>query len=256
MDNDRVRITHPEVTDKKITGIIQARMGSSRLPEKMNLDLHGFPLITWVLRRVRQSELIGEFVLATSSDPANDYLANQANEFGIKVFRGSEVNVLSRFTLVAQQFGSDIIVRICADNPLIDSREIDRLITFFVQNQPDYAFNHIPGMGNNYVNGVGAEVLSIATLLKLQKKSYSKDQLEHVTKYLWDYQNEFNIRTIDAPLYYAYPNLKFDIDSEEDMIKIGSLLNKKYGNRIIVPEKVDVKNLIKVYLRTKYEHNK
>jgi len=111
--------------------IIQARMGSSRLPGKMMMELAGTPIIEWVVRRVQGAALLDDIIVATSDADIDDGLALIAKNLGVQVFRGSEANVLDRFIKAAEYCEADTIVRICADNPLIDPGEIDRLIKFY-----------------------------------------------------------------------------------------------------------------------------
>jgi len=219
-------------------------MGSSRFPEKMSADLEGFPIIDWVLRRSKTSNLIDKFILATSTKIEDDFLVKKANEHLIGSYQGSEHNVLSRFVEVANAEHADIIVRICADNPLICGSEIDRVISKFLKEIPDYAFNHIPAMDNNYVDGVGAEVLSYNTLIKIADNAKDNSQFEHVTKYIWDNPDEFNIRTIQAPIELSFPKVSLDIDTKQDFLFLNNLLTGfKDWN---VPEDVCIQDLLKI----------
>ena len=106
-------------------------MGSTRLPNKMSLNLDGYPIIEWVISRIKQSKLIDKFVLATSLSKENDYLIEISKKYQIESYRGSENNVLSRFVDISTKEKADFIVRICADNPFVDPNEIDRLIKFY-----------------------------------------------------------------------------------------------------------------------------
>ena len=160
-----------EIEKYKIIGIIQARMGSKRLPKKMSYYLGDYPIIDWVIQRSKKSKLIQKCVLATSTRTENDYLVERANKYSIDNYRGSEDNVLSRFVEIVNKENADVIVRICADNPFIDPDEIDRLLDNFLIYKPDYAFNHIPAMGNNYADGFGAEIFSSKVLNIISKKS-------------------------------------------------------------------------------------
>lgn len=230
--------------NNRIIAIIQARMGSTRFPDKMAAKLGGFPIIDWVIRRSLNSKYIDKLILATSINCENDYLIDRANKHGITSFRGSENNVLSRFSSIAKKENADIVVRICADNPFICGSEIDRIIKIYLENKPDYAFNHIPAIGNNYVDGVGAEVFSSDLLYKIAQNVETNDQIEHVTKYIWDHDTEFKIETIQAPSYLAFPNVKLDIDEELDLIKLENLLSESKQDWHS-PEDLKVENILK-----------
>ena len=142
-------------------------------------------------------------------------------------------------------FKADSIVRVCCDNPLIAPEEIDRLIEFFekilrTENNIDdqlYAFNFASKMGNGYPDGFGAEILSRILLEKLANLDHELASREHVTKYIWDHPDQFMIRTFSAPKEIAYPSVKLDVDSQEDLNKMRSLcvgLNKESSAQEII----------------------
>src|SRR5438105_2803909 len=189
----------------KIVGLIQARIGSKRFPRKILENLAGPRIIEWVLHRTARAELLDQVVLVTPSSAENDILSEIAGQFSIPTLRGSEDDVLSRFIRAADQFGADHVVRICADNPFIASEEIDRLIRFYLQRLPDYAFNHIPRMENLYPDGLGAEILSSALLRRIAAATTEPRHREHVTIYLWDHRDNFHIETFHAPAEIAFP---------------------------------------------------
>ncbi len=123
----------------KTVALIQARLGSSRLPCKMMLSLHGLPVIDWVVHRVRRATLVDEVVVATSTQPENDILEHHLSRQGVAVFRGPEDDVLERFRLAGAAYGAEQVVRVCADNPLIWGGAIDDLIRFWRAEGCDYA---------------------------------------------------------------------------------------------------------------------
>jgi spore coat polysaccharide biosynthesis protein SpsF len=224
---------------KEIILIVQARMGSTRLPGKMLLDLCGKPLVQRVLERVRNSKLVDKFILAVPDTKENDKLADFADENNFYLFKGSEEDVLDRFYRAVTSFNNpdadSLIVRVCADNPFVDPGEIDRAIDFFTHNNFDYVFNNIPALGNNYPNGLGAEVFGFGILKKVWEKAKSPSHREHVTKYIWDNEKEFNIGTLKAPSSIAYPKIRIDIDTQQDLEKVRLIyerLIKKSKDRI------------------------
>ena len=204
----------------KVVGIIQARMGSKRLPEKSMRTLCGKPLLYYVIHRVKMAETLDTVVLATSANSENDVLENLARDLDIEVYRGSEEDVLGRFVEAAQAFNSDVIVRVCADNPLIAPGEIDRIVRHHIESNVDYSFNHVPRKGNNYPDGLGAEVIDFMVLKKIANTAQSPYHREHVTTYIWENSNEFSIETMQAPPEIAGPDIKLDVDTEEDLRKI------------------------------------
>ena len=200
----------------KRLGIIQARMGSSRLLNKMLLILHGHSIIEWVIKRTTKSCLLDDLVVAIPDTPENDVLEVEILKFGAKVFRGDENDVLSRFYFAAKENNATHVVRVCADNPLIDSNEIDNLIRYYFQNSCDYAYNHIP-KNNNYPDGLGAEITSFETLKYLFEITKQTQQREHIFNYIWENTDQFSIKTFNpTSKEIQYPELKLDLDTQND----------------------------------------
>ena len=215
--------------------LVQARMGSTRFPGKMLAPLGGRPILEWVLLRASQSQLLSKVVLATTNLERDDELVRIAERVGIDVYRGSESDVLERFVLAAKKYGADPVVRICADNPFIDPREIDRLVHFFQANQCDYACNHQARLGNQYADGFGAEILSSDLLIKLGNIAVDMRHREHVTTYLWDNFDEFNLKVVFPPPGLDQPDLRFDIDTLADYEYMESLVLKGVGINMAAP---------------------
>lgn len=196
--------------------VVQARMGASRLPNKMMLWLHGYPVIEWVLRRVSQTRLASNIIFALPLGFADDVLAEYLVRQGATVYRGSEADVVGRFWGAVESLDVGQVVRVCADNPLVSASEIDRLIDFFGCGAFDYAYNHIP-RDNSYPDGLGAEIVSKDVLMRINESACIPDHREHVFNYIWDNRNEFRVGTcdpLDAAL--AHPELKLDLDTQQD----------------------------------------
>lgn len=200
--------------------IIQARMGATRMPNKMMLWLHGFPVIEWVYRRASQAKLVKQVIFALPENSNDDILENYLTRLGAQVFRGSETDVVTRYWGAARSCDVEQIVRVCADNPFVSGSEIDRLIEFFNSGGYDYAYNHIP-RGNSYPDGLGAEIVSKDVLSRIHREARCPDHREHVFNYIWANANEFRIGTcnpLDTSL--AYPELKLDLDTPQDYQKL------------------------------------
>ena len=203
----------------KIVAIVQARMGASRLPNKMMLHLNGYPIIEWIYRRVSRSKSIDALVFAISDLREDDVLSEYLESIGANVFRGSEQDVLSRVYEAAKEFQASHFVRICADNPVVCPEAIDDLIDFYFNNECDYAYNHIP-KGNKYPDGLGAEMISFELLANINEKADKESQREHALNYIWDNQEKFSIKTFDPKNNnIAKPDLKLDIDTSEDYLR-------------------------------------
>jgi len=209
----------------KTVAIIQARMGSKRFPGKMMAKLGSQPIIEWIFNRVKMSSKLDDIVLATTNLQEDAVLVNYADNYGINVYRGSELNVLKRFADAAKIYEANIIIRICADNPFIDPNEIDRLIKYYNTNSCDYAFNHQNKINSKYADGFGAEIFSVDVLKQILEKAISKENKEHVTQYIWENQETFNIEAVYAPEELSYPNLRFDVDTEDDLLLMSMLVD-------------------------------
>lgn len=219
------------LTEENVIAFVQARMGSERLPGKSLMPLGEHSLLEWVLLRVSRSRLIDKVVLATGDGPVNDSLESLAVSIGISCYRGSEYDVLDRFYQAAFVHDADIIIRVCADSPCTSADEIDRLINEYTSALEEgsdsrllYFYNNVPDRGNNYPDGLGAEVFSYSLLSRINELASLPEHREHVNQYLLDNPEEFEIRTISAPKEIAFPNLQLDIDTPADYYRMLPLM--------------------------------
>ena len=217
---------------------IQARMGSKRFPKKMIAELNGIKLIEWVIKRLKKVKKANKIILLTSKNKSDDTLLKIANKNNIDVFRGDENNVLDRFYKASKKYNVDTLVRVCADNPFIDYKEIDKLIKNFDPNSNDYAFNNLSKDIDNHPDGFGAEILRFDTLKRIYLLAKSNSQKEHVTKFIWDNQKKFKIQSIAPTKDIEFPELRFDIDKEEDLNKLNDLVVKYKININTSPSKI------------------
>lgn len=201
---------------KKIVAVIQARLGSTRLPYKMMLSLHGRPIIEWVVLRVLKARLLDDIVVAIPDSEENDVLEKYLARLEVDVYRGQEHDVLNRIYNAAKLKQATHVVRVCADNPLISGAEIDNLIDYYLNNPCDYAYNGVP-RGNTYPDGLGAEIVPFPMLEQLEKIVTRLAQREHCFAYITENQEQFIVRTFNPPnCRVANPELKLDIDCFED----------------------------------------
>ena len=200
-------------------------MGSQRFPGKMMAPLNGIPLIDWVLRRCRASGTAAEVVLATTDLEQDDALAAAADKLDVPVFRGSSSDVLGRYAQAAALHDADIVVRICADRPLVAPEIIDQAVTFYQQQRPDLAFNHVSRPGANWPRGFGAEVVSGELMAWLHANATAADHREHVTLYLWDMEKDYRIVPAPLPpeLDPGYPGVALDVDLPAHLDKLHAI---------------------------------
>ena len=127
----------------KIVAIVQARLGSKRLPNKVLAPIGDTPLIEFLLNRLSKSEHISEIVLATSTNEINDQLASVVENLGYRVVRGSENDVLQRYVDTAKATSADVVVRITGDCPFVDPQLVDQMLSDFLLSNIDYFSNCI-----------------------------------------------------------------------------------------------------------------
>lgn len=206
-------------TEKLIKGdviiLIQARMGSSRLPGKSLMMIHGKTILQHVIERCSASIYDPIIAVATSTSPSDDILTTHCLELGVSVFRGSEDNVLQRMTNAWKKFGVNckIIVRICADNPLIDARVVDKVIKSFDNSDCDYLSNanHPPGY---HEDGFAVEVFSSEALVNANKHAFLNEDLEHVGPFI---KRNFKSKFINTCPEYG---LKLSVDTQADFDRV------------------------------------
>ena len=165
----------------KIVAIVRARMGSTRLPNKVMMKINSVPMIELLFNRLSKSVNINQVVLATSNNENNQPLVEHIKSLGYEVFSGDENNVLDRYFHAAKLFEADAIVRITGDCPLVDSMLVDEVINGFIDTNSDYASNREPP---TYPDGLDVEVVSIEALEEAHKKAKGDFQREHVTPYI------------------------------------------------------------------------
>ena len=203
----------------KVVVIIQARMGSQRLPGKMMVDICGKPLLEYLIERVKRSQLLDVIVIATTPNKEDDVIEEFAKKFRVEVFRGSEEDVLARYFEAAEHFHADVVVRICGDNPLTDPREVDKLIQHHLSTGADYSANssyHLPSP-KGLPDGVGAEIFSMDALRKAYKLATEQYHREHVTPFILRNPNLFRIERLDAEPGLQRPDIELDVDNLEGL---------------------------------------
>lgn len=177
----------------KTIAIIQARMGSTRLPGKIMMDLAGKPDLERVLERVKLAKTVDEVWLATTDHKQDDVVAQWAKSKNQFVFRGSEEDVLDRFYQTAQLAKADVGVRITADCPLIDPTIIDSVVKKLIEEGTDYCSNVHPA---TFPQGLDIEVFTFSALEKAHKESQLKSEREHVTPYIWKHPEIFKLANV------------------------------------------------------------
>lgn len=202
--------------------IVQSRLGSTRLPLKAFLMLHGHALIDWVLMRLKMAESLDGIIVAVPDTELDSLLLKHLQEQGVECMAGPEDDVLERFLLAAKKSEAGEIVRVCADNPLIWGGAVDRLAEFYEKGNCDYAYNHVP-RGNLWPDGLGAEIISRELLEEIGQKAQKQSQREHCLNYIWDNPAKYRIATFNPQEEgLRRPDLKLDVDTPEDFLRLAS----------------------------------
>ena len=208
---------------QKIVFIVQARMGSTRLPNKSLLYLNGHPVIEWVTTRAMKSRFCNKLIVAIPNTEDNNILYDYLMSKEISTFRGDENNVLSRYVSIANTQGATHIVRICADNPFICPRALDQLVASSLTRKHDYVYNHVP-RNNLYPDGLGAEIITYDALMRIDTMATLPEYREHIFNYLLANAEEFSISTLDpSDPQLQHPNLKLDLDTIYDYMFLSRL---------------------------------
>jgi spore coat polysaccharide biosynthesis protein SpsF len=223
---------------KKVIAIIQARMGSTRLPGKSMLNLAGEPLVGRVLERVKTSQSINEIILAIPDSPENTVLKIVADKLQVKTFLGSENDLLDRYYQAAKLANADYVVRIPADNPTPQGSEIDRIINHHTMlPRPGFSSNLAEIYGSGYPDGIGAEIFDFSFLEEVWKKELSQRKREHVHLNFFDYQTQeavdqewCPISTVECPVEFARPDIILDVNTKEQYDYMSKLYVDLYPN--------------------------
>jgi len=226
---------------KRVVCIIQTRIGSTRLPGKVLMKVQDKTVVEHVVNRIRKIKNIDDIVLATTTLERDDLVVNEANRLGVKYYRGSEADVLSRYYYSAKAFNADVVVRVTSDCPLIDSGISKNIVDFYLSNirEYDYVSNTIE---RTYPRGLDTEVFSFQALERAFNEAYSERDREHVTPYIWDNPQIFKL--------YHYKNeedysmLRWTLDTKEDLQLINEIYNFMYREK---KYEFDMRDIINLY---------
>ena len=211
-------------------------MGSSRLLGKSMLPLAGRPLVERMLQRLKRCKKINELVLAIPDNRSNQILEEVAKDIDVKVFKGSEDNLVERYWMASKESKADVVVRIPADNPTPEPNEIDKIIQFHIENNRNgFSSNLAEIDGSGYPDGIGAEVFDFESLEKLIKKNLTLDEKEHVHLNFYNYQKKLSkdekncpVKTINCPEEFARPELVLDVNTYDQYLFMKSLYDNLY----------------------------
>jgi spore coat polysaccharide biosynthesis protein SpsF len=212
----------------RTVAIIQARMGSTRLPGKVMKKLCGKSVLEHVIRRVQACRFLDDVVIATTSSPADDVIVAEAERCDAKWFRGNEEDVLDRYYRAAKKFQANVVVRVTSDCPLFDPEVLGEMIIKFQlenssHNNLDYLSNT---MKRTFPLGLDAEVFKFSTLQKAHSDSKQGYEREHVTPFIYEHPEIFSIYRYEGSEDLSCH--RWTLDTEDDFRLINAIYSELY----------------------------
>jgi len=209
----------------KVIAIVQARMGSTRLPGKVLVDLGGQPVLSRVVLRLQRAATLAEVVVATTDSWKDESVVQLCEEQDVKIFRGAEEDVLDRYYRAASLYGCDAVVRITSDCPLIDPELVDQVVHEFIESKADYASNVLV---RTYPRGLDTEVFTMTGLREAWRIAVQPHQREHVTPVFYERPDLFRLASVrDEQDYSRY---RWTLDTPDDLRLIRAIYGH-FGNR-------------------------
>lgn len=224
-----------------ILAIVQARMGSTRLPNKILMKLKQKPALLHVVERIRNTEKVDQIIVATTTNPEDDLVELFCNQHEILIYRGSSEDVLDRFyqsALFLELKQADTIVRITADCPLIDPRIIDQVIGKYEMEDVDYACNTMPP---TYPDGLDVEVFSFSSLERAWKEADLKSEREHVTPYIKNHPEIFKMSNLENEVDLSCH--RWTLDEIDDYKLISNVYDNLYSEEALITTEAVLKFL-------------
>ena len=213
-----------------IAVIIQARMGSTRLPGKIMKKILGKTVLVHDLDRIKEMKTINKIVVATTDLEKDAIIVKTVKGYNknIGIFRGSESDVLDRYYKAAKEYNADVIVRITSDCPLIDPKISDLVVEAFLKNESDYCCNNMP---RTYPHGLDTEAFSFEALERAWKEAHTPYEREHVTPYIIENPDKFKIINVKKDVDLSH--LRWTLDYSEDFEFITEIYKRLYPKKRI-----------------------
>ena len=214
---------------KRVVGIIQARMGSTRLPGKCLAPIAGKPLLQRVVERCQASETIDDVWVATTIEATDGMIVKLCNEMGVPVFKGSVEDVLDRYYRASLEAEAEVVVRITADDPLKDPRVIDQILYRLLDGNLDYASNTLEP---TYPEGLDIEAFTFAALSTAWREAELISEREHVTPYIWKNPQRFRLENIRLDADSSH--LRWTVDYEQDLAFVRAVYENLGPDRLFL----------------------
>lgn len=195
-----------------VVAIIQARMGSTRLPGKVLMDIEGMTMLERVVRRTSRSSRIDETIVATSTNHGDDVIAKECDRIKAGCFRGNEDDVLDRYYRAAMSRDASVVVRITSDCPLIDADIVDEVVGVLGSDNSDYASNTIM---RTYPRGLDVEAMTMDALTVAWREAKQAYEREHVTPHIYSNPSSYKLSAVKDTVDRSH--LRWTVDTQEDL---------------------------------------
>jgi len=216
--------------------IIQARMGSTRLPGKVMREVDGKnPALFYTVNQIQSCKLIDKIVIATTDLNEDSIIVNYVKKLNVEYFQGSSEDVLDRCYQCAKKFGFSTIIRLTADNILIDPEIVDNAIKLFQNNNYDYITNELI---RTFPQGIFVEILSFKTIENVWKNANLPSEREHVTTYIKNHKEKFNIFNIENSINISH--FRLTIDTIDDLKLVKKIIAKIKHRPILMKDILDL----------------
>ncbi len=211
---------------RRVVAIIQARLGSTRLPGKSLAAIAGKPLLAHVVERMMACATVHDVVVATTQDPSDAAVAHAAETFGAAVYRGSVDDVLDRYYQAARGARADVVVRATADDPFKDTEVTDQVVQRLLGDGADYASNTLEP---TYPEGVDIEAFTLGALSRAWQEATLASEREHVTPYMWKHPELFRLSSVTRRPDLS--RLRWTVDYPEDLTFARAIYQALYRGR-------------------------
>jgi spore coat polysaccharide biosynthesis protein SpsF len=209
----------------KVVAIIQARVGSTRLPAKVLLDLAGESMLARVVARARRVQRIDEVLVATTDQAADDAIVAECRKYSVPVSRGDQNDVLDRYFRAAQLSKAEAVVRITSDCPLLDPGVTEKTVAAFLDERPDYASNTLE---RTYPRGLDTEVISLAALSRAWQVARQPYEREHVTPHIIEHPEAFKHLSVTGEENFSQH--RWTVDTPEDLRLVREIYSRSPGD--------------------------
>jgi len=200
--------------NRRVVAILQARMGSSRLPGKVLASVAGQPMLALIVKRVLPMQCVNQLVVATTQLPQDDKIEALVNNLGIPCFRGAEEDCLDRYYQAARQFGAEVVVRLTGDSPLLESGFVDWVVKQYLSANPPFDYVD-SSLSKTFPEGLSVEVFSFSALATAWEEDTNMQRREHVTPFIYRHPERFHIWHLVSPQDYSH--MRWTVDTPEDL---------------------------------------